>query len=95
MLEAVKLELTRTLAAVQVRAEDPPPAPDLKPHVENVQYQHPGLDEPLAQEPGQPAAAAPDKPLAPFVRRGEKIGRNDACPCGSGKKYKHCHGKLV
>ena len=28
------------------------------------------------------------------VRQGEKIGRNDPCPCGSGKKYKHCHGKL-
>lgn len=29
------------------------------------------------------------------VRVGEKVGRNDACPCGSGKKYKHCHGKTV
>ncbi|MDB5867114.1 MAG: preprotein translocase, SecA subunit, partial [Betaproteobacteria bacterium] len=31
----------------------------------------------------------------PFVRGGEKVGRNDPCPCGSGKKYKHCHGKLT
>jgi len=30
----------------------------------------------------------------PFVREGMKVGRNDACPCGSGKKYKQCHGKL-
>jgi preprotein translocase subunit SecA len=30
----------------------------------------------------------------PFVREGQKIGRNDPCPCGSGKKYKQCHGKL-
>jgi preprotein translocase subunit SecA len=30
----------------------------------------------------------------PFVRDGRKIGRNEPCPCGSGKKYKHCHGKL-
>ena len=30
----------------------------------------------------------------PFVRQGEKVGRNDPCPCGSGKKYKHCHGRL-
>ena len=30
----------------------------------------------------------------PFVRKGEKIGRNNPCPCGSGKKYKQCHGKL-
>jgi len=28
------------------------------------------------------------------VRTGQKVGRNDPCPCGSGKKYKHCHGKL-
>ena len=30
----------------------------------------------------------------PFVRGGQKVGRNDPCPCGSGKKYKQCHGKL-
>ena len=31
----------------------------------------------------------------PFVRAGQKVGRNDPCPCGSGKKYKQCHGKLT
>jgi preprotein translocase subunit SecA len=30
----------------------------------------------------------------PFVRMGNKVGRNDPCPCGSGKKFKQCHGKL-
>ena len=30
----------------------------------------------------------------PVVRHGQKVGRNDPCPCGSGRKYKHCHGKL-
>jgi preprotein translocase subunit SecA len=30
----------------------------------------------------------------PFVREGKKVGRNEPCPCGSGKKYKQCHGKL-
>jgi preprotein translocase subunit SecA len=30
----------------------------------------------------------------PFVRYGNKVGRNDPCPCGSGKKYKQCHGKV-
>jgi preprotein translocase subunit SecA len=33
-------------------------------------------------------------PQAPFVREGRKVGRNEPCPCGSGKKYKHCHGQL-
>jgi len=41
-----------------------------------------------------PEPAAPEK-AQPFKRFGEKIGRNDPCPCGSGKKYKHCHGKLA
>lgn len=36
---------------------------------------------------------APAVPQTPFVR-GDKVGRNDPCPCGSGKKYKHCHGQL-
>ncbi len=38
--------------------------------------------------------AAPRAPAAPFVREDPKVGRNDPCPCGSGKKYKQCHGKL-
>jgi preprotein translocase subunit SecA len=37
---------------------------------------------------GEPA------PVLPLKREGVKVGRNDPCPCGSGKKYKHCHGKL-
>ena len=41
---------------------------------------------------GEPRDTA--APTQPFQREGKKIGRNDACPCGSGKKYKNCHGKL-
>ncbi|MCW3125363.1 MAG: secA, partial [Bacteroidetes bacterium] len=41
---------------------------------------------------GQPQQAEPVKKLEP-IRVGDKIGRNDPCPCGSGKKYKNCHGK--
>ena len=44
----------------------------------------------LAPQSGQAAAVA----TQPFVRSGPKVGRNAPCPCGSGKKYKHCHGKL-
>jgi len=40
-----------------------------------------------------PVSAAP-LPAAPFVRQVPKVGRNEMCPCGSGKKYKHCHGAL-
>ena len=40
------------------------------------------------------APEAPPEPEQPFVRDGRKVGRNEPCPCGSGKKYKQCHGKL-
>jgi preprotein translocase subunit SecA len=36
-----------------------------------------------------------EEPVKPFVRDGQKVGRNDSCPCGSGKKFKQCHGKLA
>jgi preprotein translocase subunit SecA len=40
------------------------------------------------------AEAVSEEHLQPFVRDGRKVGRNEPCPCGSGKKFKHCHGKL-
>jgi preprotein translocase subunit SecA len=46
-----------------------------------------------AGEPRAGAAAAVP-PAVPFVRQVPKVGRNEMCPCGSGKKYKHCHGAL-
>ena len=63
---------------------------DTAPAVENVRYQHVGYDEALAADEGEAKSAE-----RPFVREMGKIGRNDLCPCGSGKKYKHCHGKLT
>jgi len=45
--------------------------------------------------PGQGPAPQRAGPAAePFVREERKVGRNEPCPCGSGKKYKHCHGAL-
>lgn len=46
------------------------------------------------EEGGAEPAAKKEPQHAPFVREGAKVGRNDPCPCGSGKKYKQCHGKL-
>jgi preprotein translocase subunit SecA len=40
------------------------------------------------------AGGAPES-LAPVVREGRKVGRNEPCPCGSGRKFKHCHGQLA
>jgi len=94
MIEAVKLEVTKTLTAVQIRTQDDI-KPDDEPHVENVRPVHPSSDgatQPEAEYNGDVAVA--EAPKQKPVRVGQKVGRNDPCPCGSGKKYKHCHGKL-
>ena len=87
MIESVKLEVIKTLTAVVIRNQEEIPKPDDSQHVENVRLQH---GEAVPDE----AAAAPDK-QQPSVRHAQKVGRNDPCPCGSGKKYKQCHGKLT
>jgi preprotein translocase subunit SecA len=96
MLEAVKLEVTKTLIAVQIRTSEEIPQADDQPHVENVQMQHASLEGPAEDDSGDVAlATAAVKKAQPKVRGAAKIGRNEPCPCGSGKKYKHCHGKLT
>ncbi|MGH8705211.1 MAG: preprotein translocase subunit SecA, partial [Burkholderiales bacterium] len=98
MLEAVKLEVTRHLTAVrEVRTREEVPEVDDQLHVENVRMQHAEYEEALAEGDGDVALAetATRKKAQPVVRHTQKIGRNDPCPCGSGKKYKHCHGKLT
>jgi preprotein translocase subunit SecA len=93
MIESVKLEVTRTLMTVELQMREQAEVEELQaPALENVQYQHAGYEEALAGPEGDTATAAK---AAPFVRHVGKIGRNDPCPCGSGKKYKHCHGKLA
>ncbi|HVC12276.1 MAG TPA: preprotein translocase subunit SecA, partial [Burkholderiales bacterium] len=87
MLESVKLEVTKTLTAVQITTSEMPQADDAQ-HVENVRMQHADYEQALA-------AAAEPKKAQPKARPAQKVGRNDPCPCGSGKKYKHCHGKLT
>ena len=88
MLEAIKREVTQTLMNVEIRSEEDVAAAESRPGVGNVQYHHADYDEALGQsEDGEEHR--------PFVRTVAKVGRNDPCPCGSGKKYKHCHGKLA
>ena len=94
MVESVKLEVIKTLTAVQIRTQD-----DIKPddesHVENVRQVHPTSDGATQAEPDYNGdVAVAEAPKQRPVRVGQKVGRNDPCPCGSGKKYKHCHGKL-
>ncbi|EXI66317.1 MAG: preprotein translocase subunit SecA [Candidatus Accumulibacter adjunctus] len=89
MLDSVRAEVTRLLVTVQVRAQD---VEETAPHadVQNVRYHHADYDEAL----GQAAAATGAAPAAKPAPAAHKVGRNEPCPCGSGKKYKYCHGKL-
>ena len=89
MLDSVKSEVTQVLMNVQIRSEEDIEAAEAAPAPSNVQYHHANYEEALGQnESGEQAEKTP------FVRGVEKVGRNDPCPCGSGKKYKQCHGKL-
>ena len=96
LLQMVRTEVTRLLMTVEIRSPEAIEEVEPAPAVENVEYRHAEFDREMDAESaldpglGKPAAAT----VQPFQRAGEKIGRNDACPCGSGKKYKHCHGKL-
>ncbi|MBM3391708.1 MAG: preprotein translocase subunit SecA [Betaproteobacteria bacterium] len=88
LLQTVRNEVTKVLMTVEIRSQEQIAESEPQAAVENVQYHHADYDEALG------AASDAEKPTQPQVRQGEKIGRNDPCPCGSGKKYKHCHGKL-
>ena len=97
LIESVKLEVTRTLIAVQIKSEAALEVPDAPPALENVSYQHADPVSAASQASVEASLAPPadEKAQQPFKRYNEKIGRNDPCPCGSGKKYKQCHGKLA
>jgi preprotein translocase subunit SecA len=109
-LDRIRGDVTRVLMNVEVQnaeqvAEAVPEAPKLS----DVKYQHAEFDSAAAltgedpealalaaQQPkGQPGQGEGEESSVAQVRRTEpKVGRNDPCPCGSGKKYKQCHGKL-
>ena len=96
LLNTVKSEVTKITMLVQVRPQEELEADEPVSNVANVQYQHADFDD--AQTDLQNNFSDEEKNQmaggVPLVRDGVKIGRNDACPCGSGKKYKQCHGAL-
>ena len=97
LLDSIKRDSIRVLSHVQVRREDPiEEEARLRQEAEalaaRMQFQHdeaPGLDEPeaLGEEVDVALAQTP-------VRNDQKLGRNELCYCGSGKKFKHCHGQI-
>ena len=92
LLDAVKNEVTRTLMTVRIDSGDQiqQAAQDIEAraeHISNVTYSAP-------DETGQ-AQTQPAADLSSLANEWGQVGRNDPCPCGSGKKYKQCHGKLA
>ena len=90
LLDVVKMDVTRILMNVRIQTQEQvalaaQALEEQASHVANVTYTHPNEDGSVSQEtdPSSVAQAVP------------KVGRNDPCPCGSGKKYKACHGKLA
>ncbi len=94
MLDRIKLEVIGILSKVQVRAEEDVQAvEEQRRSTAPMQFEHAQAS---AMSEGEASAAdEPEKRHEPFVREGRKVGRNEPCPCGSGKKYKQCHGRLA
>jgi len=99
LLDMIKTDVTRVLMTVQIRSAEELRAAEEREALSNVQYQHAEAVADITAEPAGdealPETEADADKLQPFVRGGQKVGRNDPCPCGSGKKYKQCHGKLA
>ena len=97
LLESIKRDTIRVLSHVQVRREDPVEEEarlrrEAEELAQRMQFQHaaaPGLEAAEQQEEGAEVTVA----TAP-VRNDQKLGRNEVCWCGSGKKFKHCHGQI-
>ena len=102
MLEQVKHDTVSILTRIRVQGEeDLDDSAERRRAAEAMRYQHAqasalGGQAPQGQgQAGQGQQAAPPPPPEPFKRESRKVGRNEPCPCGSGKKYKQCHGKLT
>ncbi len=88
MLSSVQHEVIRVLSRVQITAgEDAEAVEATGPQSSALQFQH-------ADAPSLVTAPTKGEAEQPFVREGRKVGRNEPCPCGSGKKFKQCHGAL-
>jgi preprotein translocase subunit SecA len=97
MLERIKLEVVQMLARVRIRSEEEVAAMEAEQQRLAARLQQ----QMLASGGGAPtnSVLGSDVPAAASAgtvqHEGPKVGRNDPCPCGSGKKYKHCHGQLA
>ena len=100
LLDNIKYEVVRFLSKVQVRTEQEVEELERQQREaqerqsQNARYMHAAAPELAADVPPEEAPPVEPEPVAPFVRETRKVGRNEACPCGSGKKFKQCHGQI-
>jgi preprotein translocase subunit SecA len=100
LLDVVKMDVTRILMTVRIQSQEEvaqaaEAIEERAERISNVTYTHPNEDGSISQEAEQSAAALTAATLARLASEVPKVGRNDPCPCGSGKKYKQCHGRLA
>ncbi|MBB3223686.1 preprotein translocase subunit SecA [Pseudoduganella umbonata] len=100
MLDMIKNEVVRQVMTVRIQSREEVEAAEAAmaaTHLENVSFQHADFDPNAAPEEllAPTAHPAPGGMPDAHVQVGPKVGRNDPCPCGSGKKFKACHGKLA
>lgn len=93
MLNNLKHEVVRVLFRVEPMSEEQVAEMERQ-RLEALKQQSMELEHASASALGEEADFDPEEAETPYVRQGAKVGRNDPCPCGSGKKYKQCHGKL-
>ncbi len=87
MLENIKYDVITVLAKIHVREDQDIQVLQDRPQPAEMQFNHPDAPSALGKQ-------GESQEQKPYIRNERKIGRNEPCPCGSGKKYKHCHGKL-
>jgi preprotein translocase subunit SecA len=100
MLEQVKAEVVQRLARIRIQTEQEVAAMEERQRVEQerraLEFQHPETDALAAGSQAEATVAeAVPQVQEPIFRDQPKVGRNDPCPCGSGKKFKQCHGRLA
>jgi preprotein translocase subunit SecA len=105
LLGNIKRDVVQLLSRVQIEAPEAARESERKrreeaearmrfSHAESSALSAPDAD-PQPRPPGRPGPSQGDRPVETFVRQEKKVGRNEPCPCGSGKKFKQCHGKAA
>jgi len=99
MLDVLKHDVVGVVSRVQIRAEEDVQAVERQRQQRDAEFEFKheeftGLGGEQGDQGEQAPEAEPAAVARPFVRAGRKVGRNEPCPCGSGKKYKHCHGRI-